>query len=275
MTNRPVAVVTGATGSVGGSVAQWLIERDWHVLAVVRGTAHNTLRPSHNGIGRLDVVVVDFTTHTADEVLASIDEELGRFASSPRLLVNAAGVVRPNGLLDSVRQGEWAAWEEALLVNLTVPLRLSAAFASRMVTQQDPSWIVNVLSAQALEPPHPVLAAYGLTKAALWHGTQILAAELRRLGTEHVGISAIHPGDVPSRMWLEIGNMLEQQEQPAGDLSAWHETVGSGGDSPEEAATLIGQIIGAPPMSTNGQFLACGSAVLHHDERLRRLDGRS
>ena len=62
--------------------------------------------------------------------------------------------------------------------------------------------IVNITSAASLHPPGPINSAYGTAKAALNQLTRHLAAEVAGSG---VTANVIHPGDVRTAMWADIG----------------------------------------------------------------------
>jgi NAD(P)-dependent dehydrogenase (short-subunit alcohol dehydrogenase family) len=172
-------------------------------------------------------------------VREEIERELGR----PSVVVNAAGIFGPICL---VKDSDPQEWIDTLLIDAVGPYLTCRAFVGGMI---DAGWgrIVNLSSAAALHPPGPLNSAYATAKVALNQFTRHLAAELDGTG---VTANVIHPGEVKTDMWADIG---EKSARIDAGMTDWVEWVGAtGGDPPEKAAKLVLDIVNG---DANGQFL--------------------
>lgn len=98
-------------------------------------------------------------------------------ASHPQLnvLVNNAGIMRPENLLDA---SHLPTAEDHVVTNLLGPIRMTYAFLPQLVTHDDAA-ILNVTSALGFVP-WPATATYSATKAALHSFTESLRIQLSR-----------------------------------------------------------------------------------------------
>lgn len=101
------------------------------------------------------------------------------------LLINNAGIARVGGFTEEAAQ---AALREQLETNVFGILNLSQAFAP-VLAQNGGGAILNVLSLLSFVNT-PVIAGYGVSKAAAWSLTNGLRHELRKYGTQVVGLHA-------------------------------------------------------------------------------------
>jgi NAD(P)-dependent dehydrogenase (short-subunit alcohol dehydrogenase family) len=215
-----VAVVTGGTRGVGAAIAD----------ALERAGAEVT----RAGRSRCDV--------TRSEDVERLAAEVG----AAQILVNAAGIFGPIGLL---RDTDPRAWLETIAVDLHGPYLTCRAFVGGMI---DAGWgrIVNVTSAATLHPPGPTNSAYGTAKAALNQLTRHLAAGLDGTG---VTANVIHPGDVKTEMWADIRDQAARLGPEAELYTQWVRWVEeTGGDPPEKAGELVLRICES---DVNGEFL--------------------
>ena len=223
-----VAVVTGASGGVGGAIADALESAGARVARVSR----------HADQFRCDIGFRD----EVDRLKAEVETELGR----PQVLVNAAGIFGPIALLS---ESEPERWIETIMVDLIGPYLSCRAFVPGMI---DAGWgrIVNVTSAASLHPPGPTNSAYGTAKTALNQLTRHLAAELEGTG---VTANVIHPGDVKTEMWADIRSQIAGSGPETEAYRQWVEWVEeTGGDPPEKAGDLVLRIC---EDDVNGKFL--------------------
>jgi NAD(P)-dependent dehydrogenase (short-subunit alcohol dehydrogenase family) len=168
-----------------------------------------------------------------------IERELGR----PTVVVNAAGIFGPICLIKDSDPQEWI---DTLLIDTVGPYLTCRAFVGGMI---EAGWgrIVNLSSAAALHPPGPLNSAYATAKSALNQFTRHLAAELDGTG---VTANVIHPGEVKTDMWADIG---EKSARIDAGMTRWVQWVDeTGGDPPEKAAKLVLDIVSG---DANGQFL--------------------
>jgi 3-oxoacyl-[acyl-carrier protein] reductase len=212
------ALVTGATGGIGGAIAKVLAEAGARV--VVSGTRRE----------RLDEVVAeiggDCTALPCDLADAEAVEELVPAAEEAvgdlDILVNNAGLTR-DMLMMRMRDEDWA---DVLNVNLTSAFRLSRAAARGMMRRRY-GRIISISSVVAVTG-NPGQANYSASKAAMIAMNKSLAHEL---ATRGVTANCVAPGMIETAM---IAKLTEQQRAaiaariPAGRLG-----------TPEEIAAAV------------------------------------
>lgn len=184
-------LITGASGTVGSSIATHFRDREWEVFAVSNGG---------------EIPVVGVTQMEKDLLAPGSGEELVE-ATKPHLLVNCAAdqsvypLYKPDlsgKTLDQVSK-------EMLRLNLIAPLELLTA-AARVGTKV----AVNISSVEAVRA-RPGHALYGASKAALESLTRGAALELAPMRVLAIRLGLI------SRPAIE-------QAWPEG-VSAWNEMV--------------------------------------------------
>ena len=184
---RRWAVVSGAAGSLGRTVAAHLAGSGWHVLGIdrVEVVSDATL------VGR----VADALDGAA--VKQALDEVIPPREPIP-LLVNAVGLIWNEPVLSlqgrAFQPHRLESWRDVIDANLTAPFVIASTVAARMVRAGGGS-IVNFSSVSA--GGNGGQAAYSAAKAGIEGLTRAMANELGPLG---VRVNAIAPGfiDVPS-----------------------------------------------------------------------------
>lgn len=186
-----VAVVTGASGALGGIVARRLYAAGAALALIDRDTARlATLWPeSESGSERLSFHACDLAD--AGGVTRSAAEILERFGRID-LLFNIAGAYRGGETVEETPDATWKMLWEA---NFLSVLHCSRAVAPAM-RRHGHGAIVNVGSRAALGGDAGA-AAYSVAKTAVVRLTESLAAELGRDG---VRVNAVLPGtlDTPA-----------------------------------------------------------------------------
>jgi NAD(P)-dependent dehydrogenase (short-subunit alcohol dehydrogenase family) len=243
-----VAVVTGAGRGLGRNIALGLAARGARVAGLARSPEQleESSRLCREAGGEMVVFAGDVADIDEIERLAGeIREQLG----SPAVLVNAAGVFGPIGLIHETDPREWV---RTVMIDGIAPYLVVRAFLAEML---DAGWgrIVNVTSAASLHPPGPLNSAYATAKVALNQFTRHLAAEIAGSG---VTANVIHPGDVKTDMWADIRHKVSQMGPEADAYRQWVEWVEeTGGDPPEKAVKLVLDIMGPDYDQVNGRFL--------------------
>jgi NAD(P)-dependent dehydrogenase (short-subunit alcohol dehydrogenase family) len=201
-----VAVVTGATGGVGGALAAALAGRGARLVLVVRDAARGRQAAQALGAGRPDAVAGVVAVDLAD--LDAVRARAGEIAAAhPRigLLVNNAGVMAvphsptPAGLERHLATNHLG---HAVLTAGLLPALLAAA----------PARVVDVTSSAGMLGPvrwddpnfttgYDKFAAYGQSKSA----NVLHAAELdRRLADRGVRALAASPGLTATRLGAHL-----------------------------------------------------------------------
>lgn len=205
------ALVTGASGSLGGAIAKALAGQGAR-LAVSGSNVEKLERfrkelgPNHVAIGcnLSDSGAVD------DLVPAALDALAGKLD----ILVNNAGVTRDN-LLMRMKDEEF---EEVLTINLEAAFRLIRAAARPMMKARF-GRIISITSVVGVTG-NPGQANYVASKAGLIGLTKVAALEL---ASRKVTVNAIAPGFMKSAM---TGALNEQQKEtilsriPAGEMGS-------------------------------------------------------
>jgi NAD(P)-dependent dehydrogenase (short-subunit alcohol dehydrogenase family) len=198
---RPVALVTGAGGAIGGAAAVELAATGFDVCVIDldrAGLAQAQIAvESAGGHCRLyecDVTNPDLVEATVAEIFA----DTGRVD----VLVNSAGIVHVDNLLDLTFQ----TWRRVMSVNADGTFLMGQATARAMV-RQPPSaplgrrgMIINISSAAA-EVGRPTRAAYAASKAVVKHLTMTQALAL----ADHaIAACVVYPGEVIEGMLRSI-----------------------------------------------------------------------
>ena len=181
------ALITGASGGIGGAIARALHAKGADVaLSGTRREALESLAASLGG--RAHVVPADLADKAAVEALVpSAEAALGGLD----ILVNNAGLTRDN-LFMRMKDEEW---DTVLAVNLTAAFRLMRAAVKGMMRRRF-GRIVNIGSVVGATG-NPGQGNYAASKAGLIGLTKALAAEVASRG---ITVNLVAPGFIASPM---------------------------------------------------------------------------
>ncbi|WP_030438321.1 SDR family NAD(P)-dependent oxidoreductase [Actinoplanes subtropicus] len=192
--NGKTALVTGATGGIGGATARLLAARGARVVASgrdkQRGEALVKEITAAGGMARF--VAADLTDVTSLRQLAAQ-------AGDVDILVNNAALFPIAATTEQDADG----LDEAFAANVRAPYLLVAALAPAMAAKGSGS-IVNV-STMAARIGMPGLSTYSATKGALEALTRTWAAEFSPAG---VRVNTVAPG--PTRTDMVMSSMGEE-----------------------------------------------------------------
>ncbi|MBO0828403.1 MAG: 3-oxoacyl-ACP reductase FabG [Streptosporangiales bacterium] len=189
MTERRVAVVTGAARGIGAAIARRLAHDGMAVALLDLNEAGCVAGAEAIAADRGRAIGVPVDVSDADEVaqaVARVTAELG----PPTVLVNNAGILRDN-LLFKMSDDDWDA---VMNVHLRGAFLMSRAVQEHMVEQRY-GRIVSLSSSSALG--NRGQANYSTAKAGLQGFTKTLAIELGRFG---ITANAIAPGFIETDM---------------------------------------------------------------------------
>ena len=185
------ALVTGATGGIGGAIARAIHARG--ATVALSGTRQAALEQLASTFGeRVHVVPADLgDSQSVEALLPAAEAAMGGLD----ILVNNAGVTRDNLLL-RMKDEEW---EAVISVNLTAAFRLSRAAVKGMMRRRY-GRIVNIGSVVgAIGNPGQV--NYAASKAGLVGMTKALAAEVASRG---ITVNCVAPGFIESPMTHDL-----------------------------------------------------------------------
>ena len=185
--NGKVALVTGASGDIGGAIARRLGAAGAHVVVTYVGAADaaaTTVRDIEASGGSANAVQLDQRSP------ASIDACVRQVAETHKrldILVNNAawniGIPFPN--LDALTP---EIWDRVLETNLRAPFLLARA-AAKLLKADGGGHIVNISSAGGISPGSSSIA-YSSSKAGLNHLTRCLAVAM----APDVQVNCVAPG---------------------------------------------------------------------------------
>ena len=182
------ALVTGATGGLGGAIARGLHAQG--ATLAISGTRQAALEAFAAELGgeRVHLVPGDLSDKASVEGLVPAAEAaLGGLD----ILVNNAGITRDNLVL-RMKDDEWDA---VIAVNLSAAFRLSRAAVKGMMKRRH-GRIVNIGSVVGATG-NPGQVNYAAAKAGLVGMTKALAAEV---ATRNLTVNCIAPGFIASPM---------------------------------------------------------------------------
>ncbi len=228
------ALVTGASGAIGGAIARALHGAGASVA--LSGTREEALSALAAALGeRAVVLVADLSDSAAVEALmkSMLDAQGGI-----DILVNNAGLTRDN-LAMRMKDEEW---QTVLDVNLTAAFRLSRAALRPMMKQR---WgrIVGITSIVGVTG-NPGQVNYAAAKAGMIGMSKALAQEVASRG---ITVNCIAPGFVQSPMTDALSDEQRQKLAsaiPAGRFGTTEDIAASAVYlASEEAAYMTGQTL--------------------------------
>ena len=187
------ALVTGASGGIGGAVATALHAQGATVALAGRNRAALEERAAAMG-DRALVLTADLADPGAADALAA---EAAEAMGGIDILINNAGLARDN-LFVRVKDEDW---QTVLDVNLTAGFRLARAALRGMMRAR---WgrIVAITSIVG-QTGNPGQANYAASKAGMTGMTKALAAEV---AARNVTVNCVAPGFIDTAMTQGLGD---------------------------------------------------------------------
>ena len=187
------ALITGATGPIGGSIARVLHAQG--AIVGISGTRQEALQKLAADLGeRVHVLPCDLADATAtDQLVPRAEEAMGQLD----VLVANAGVTRDN-LLVQLRDEDW---EQVIAVNLTATFRLSRAAVRGMMRRRF-GRIIAITSVVGATG-NPGQANYVAAKAGIAGMIKAVAQEYAKRG---VTANCVAPGFIVTPMTEKLND---------------------------------------------------------------------
>ncbi len=219
-----VSVVIGATGGLGGTIAEGLCRAGSDTVLAGRNEEAGAGRAARfrqlPGAG--DALFVRCDTTSKEDLRRLVRRAHERFGRVD-VLVNGAGVNAATPFLDIPE----AEWDHIMTVNLKGVFLACQVFGRYLLDQGEGGSIINVSSMSGITPLSKVFT-YSASKAALINLTQNLA---REWAPEGIRVNCIAPGFFPAEQNREI--LTDERTRailghtPAGRFGEAEELVGT------------------------------------------------
>lgn len=180
------ALITGASGGLGGSFARGLSEAGATVVLAARRLEKLEALAGEikSAGGKALAVSMDVTDPASVEAaFKTVQDELG---SPADIIVNNSGISRDNWFTQMTEED----WRAVMDCNLDGVWRVAKAGANALMEASKPGSIINIASITAKRPQYTI-AAYAASKAAVEHFTRVMALELAHYG---IRANALAPG---------------------------------------------------------------------------------
>jgi len=229
------ALITGASGGIGGAIAKTLHGQGAKV--VLSGTRAEALEAVRAELGaNAFIAPANLSDIASVEALPKAAEEA---AGSPiDILVNNAGITKDN-LFMRMKDEEW---DQVIAVNLTAAFRLSRAVLRGMMKKR---WgrIIQISSVVGATG-NPGQGNYAAAKAGLIGMTKSLAAEV---ASRNITVNAVAPGFIQTAMTEALTDQQKEmisQRIPAGRMGMPAEIAAAVAYlASQEAAYVTGETI--------------------------------
>lgn len=256
-----VAVVIGATGALGGAIAEGLAAAGAAVGVLGRNTergAERVKRIESSG-GRAGFFTVDALSRCS---LTEAHEQIEAKFGAPTILVNAAGGNDPKVTVTAERSFEQIAladWQASFDLNLAGGVLLPCQEFGPAMVKRGRGSIINIASVSAHVPLSRV-ATYSAAKAAVLNLTLFLA---REWAPRSVRVNSITPGFFPAEQNRKL--LFDEDGSPtARTKSIWGHTPMGRFGRPEEligaavflASARASSFVTGTDLRVDGGFLA-------------------
>ncbi len=211
------ALVTGASGGIGGAIARALHAQG--AVVVLTGTRAAALEELAKSRGdRTHVIVSNLSDPAeADRLMAAAEAAAGKID----ILVNNAGITRD---MLSMRMKD-EDWQAVIDVNLTAAFRLSRAAIRNMIKRRA-GRIISITSIVGTTG-NPGQANYAAAKAGMVGMSKSLAAEV---ASRNITVNCVAPGFIETAMTDKLNDQQKERIKgaiPAGRIGQPAEVAGA------------------------------------------------
>ncbi|CAB3762200.1 SDR family oxidoreductase [Paraburkholderia humisilvae] len=236
-TSNRVAIVTGASGGIGGAVAARLARDGFDITVTYSGhsDAADALVSDVKKLGRRAIAIKADVAKTDDvaHLFGSTRETLGRVD----VVVNCAGIMP----LGPIAAGDVETFDRVIATNLRGSFLIFSAAANALGS----GGRIIAFSSSVLGKSFPNYGAYIASKSGVEGLVRVLANELRG---RSITVNCIAPGPVGTELFLK--GKTEQQIKTFAELAPL-ERLGT----PDDIASAVSFLAGPDGAWINGQIL--------------------
>ena len=190
-------ILTGATGGIGSSILEKLVDAEANVIAT--GTNEEKLNLIKNKHQSVKVEKFDISKH--NEIENFINEVDRKFENKIDILINNAGVTSDN-LSIRMKEDEW---KKVIDINLTSTFLLSKNTVKKMLKNKKGK-IINITSVVG-HTGNIGQANYTASKAGLVAMSKSFALEY---GKKNININCVSPGFITTEMTNKIDQSYKE-----------------------------------------------------------------
>jgi len=211
-TQKPVAIITGASSGIGLGIAQALLERGWSVVATSRKISKSAdLKPS------TDLALVDGEISKKETAVKVVDAALKHFGRID-LLVNNAGIFIPKVFTDYTEED----YDQVMSTNVASFFYMTQQVIPQMKKQKS-GHVVNISAVLADQPSGnaPALLAV-LSKSTMPAASKALALEY---APNNIRFNTVSPGVVNTPMHANDDHTALAKFHPLGRMAEISDVV--------------------------------------------------
>ena len=190
-------ILTGATGVIGGSILQKLVEGNANIIAT--GTNQAKLDSINEKFKKVKTIKFDISKHSLIEKFIDDCNEI--FQNNINILINNAGITADN-LTIRMKDEEW---NKVINLNLTSSFLLSKYVIKKMLKNKNGK-IINLTSIVG-HTGNIGQANYSASKSGLIGMSKSLALEY---GKKNIKVNCISPGFIESEMTDKINDNFKK-----------------------------------------------------------------
>lgn len=240
MTNKQVALVTGASKGIGAAIAQELAQDGFHIWINYRSD-HDAAQQLADSITQSggSCQLLPFDVADADETAQALEPLLAQ--QVPYVLVNNAGFAR-DGIMAMMSVADW---QQVMAVHLGGFFNVTRLVVARMLKKRC-GRIINIVSTSG-ETGVAGQVNYSAAKAGLIGATRSLAVEVAR---RNILVNAVSPGFIETDM---VSHLPKEQILPNIPLGRF--------GTPEEVSGLVGFLCSDRAGYITGQVFSVNGGV--------------
>jgi 3-oxoacyl-[acyl-carrier protein] reductase len=244
MTDKKIALITGASRGIGQACLLQLAEQGCYVIGTAtteKGAQTITQLLAGMGLSGEGKVL----NLSLKDSIQALHDELKASSQLPQIMVNNAGITRDNLLLRMSDEQ----WHEVVNTNLTGVFHMCKIFSKPMLKQR---WgrIINISSVSALMG-NPGQCNYAAAKAGVIGFSKSLAAEI---AMRNITVNVVAPGFINTDMTQDLP--AEQREAICKNIP-----MGRMG-KPEEIASVVAMLASDGASYITGETIQVSGGLL-------------